>query len=78
MGVVVLAFADQAAPDVLRLLDNLGHACGVTINNSLSHERLQTLVAVDPPDGHLQPETGLDAEGPDDLLLKVDNALYES
>ncbi|MHB1534794.1 MAG: GGDEF domain-containing protein, partial [Acidimicrobiales bacterium] len=51
VGVVLLAFAREASPEVIRLLNNLGNPCGVALNNSLSHERLQHLAAIDPLTG---------------------------
>lgn len=51
VGVVVLAYVAPVPPQVVRLLENLGQACGVALNNALSHERLQHLVAIDPLTG---------------------------
>jgi diguanylate cyclase (GGDEF)-like protein len=51
VGVVVLAFAAAPPPELLRLLDTLASSCGVSLNNALTHQRLQHLAAVDPLTG---------------------------
>jgi diguanylate cyclase (GGDEF)-like protein len=47
VGVVVLAFADEAPPEVVRLLQTLANPCGIALNNALTNQRLQRLAAVD-------------------------------
>lgn len=59
IGLLLLAFAEQPTPKVVRLLDALGGPTGVALNNALTHNRFQRLAAVDPLTGCYNRRFGL-------------------
>ncbi len=58
-GCVALATADQFAPDVLRLLDLFRQGLALALHNSLAHEKLQQIAAMDPLTGLYNRRFGL-------------------
>lgn len=59
VGGIVLAFARDPEPNVLRLVDGLRGSTSVALNNALIHERFQRLAAVDPLTGAYNRRFGL-------------------
>lgn len=59
LGAVALASVDRFQPDVVRLLDLFRQGLGLALQNSLSHERLQQIAAMDPLTGLYNRRFGL-------------------
>lgn len=59
VGLAVLAFERQPAPERIQLVDGLRGPTGVALHNALTHDRFQRLAAVDPLTGVYNRRFGL-------------------